>query len=339
MLHFPLRQQLRSLRNLLLHVAGLLCHPQTPLCAPAIQEVVDMLAETGVEDCDDWLSMLEDTEVNITALDCVARHVTSDERERVTITDSTITSARSLLPLISSKEVQIQLSRKESDVQGLIFEHHTYTGLSLRYQYKHPDQSTLCDSLLRATPRSHLGVFVGHLSGAGTQLLQECQRLWYLHLAVCDQDAQEVLAAIRDVHSSLPQLGDLSLHVPVSAVRTQACTTRLPDCPRVYLMLSGMDETLLEEAAQIAQLLQPTQRPYWGIMFLGSRMKADVWRSCLDKLATAGVRVRGDYGGGVIAPHTNLMTEEEQRELSTLAQSRMLGGFLRWPEERLWGSL
>ncbi|XP_063856617.1 uncharacterized protein LOC135098285 [Scylla paramamosain] len=206
MLHDPPPEQLRNLRNLLLHVAGLLCHPNTPLCAAAIQEVVDLLAETGVKRCGDWLSMLEDTEVNRTALDCVVRHITSDERKKVTITDSTITSARALLPLIPPNVVQIQLSRKESDVQGLIFEHHKYTELSLHHQYRHPDQATLCDSLLRAMPRSHLQMFMGHLSGAGTQLLQECRGLWWLRLAVCDQDAQEVLAAISAVHASLPQL-------------------------------------------------------------------------------------------------------------------------------------
>ncbi|XP_063852057.1 uncharacterized protein LOC135095202 [Scylla paramamosain] len=172
MLHFPPPEQLRNLRNLLLHVAGLLCHPNTPLCAAAIQEVVDLLAETGVKRCGDWLSMLEDTEVNRTALDCVVRHITSHESEEVTITDSTITSARALLPLIPSKVVWIKLSRKESDVQGLIFEHHKYTQLSLHHQYRHPDQATLSDSLLRAMPRSHLRWFTGHLSGAGTQLLQ-----------------------------------------------------------------------------------------------------------------------------------------------------------------------
>ncbi|XP_063882874.1 uncharacterized protein LOC135112389 [Scylla paramamosain] len=217
MLHDPPPEQLRNLRNLLLHVAGLLCHPNTPLCAAAIQEVVDLLAETGVKDCDDWLSMLEDTEVNRTALDCVVRHITSDKREWVTITDSTITSARALLPLIPSKEVRIELSRKESDVQGLIFEHHKYTVLSLHHQYRHPDQATLCDSLLRAMPRSHLQRFMGHLSGAGTQLLQECRGLRWLYLAVCDQDAQEVLAAI----SGRPRVA-ASARVPL-ATRPRGC--------------------------------------------------------------------------------------------------------------------
>ncbi|KAK8397091.1 hypothetical protein O3P69_004631 [Scylla paramamosain] len=317
---------------------GLLCHPNTPFRAPAIQEVVDLLAETGVEDCDDWLSMLEDTEVNRTALDCVVRHITSDEEEMVTITDSTITSAKALLPLIPSKKVLIDLSRKESDVQGLIFEHHKYIGLYLHHQYKHPDQATLCDSLLRAMPRSHLGVFTGHLSGAGTQLLQEWRGLWRLHLTVCDQDAQEVLAAIRAVHQSVPQLHCLYLHVPVGAVKTQACTTRLPDCPLVNLVLSGVDERLLKEAAQIAQLLQPTQRRYRSIMFPGSSMKADVWQQCLDELATAGVRLQG-VGGGIQAPDAIPIKEEEERELITLAKTRMLGGFTRWSEEDLWQHL
>ncbi|XP_063841226.1 uncharacterized protein LOC135089523 isoform X2 [Scylla paramamosain] len=336
MLHFPLPQQLLNLRSLLLHVAGLLCLPQTPLCGPAIQEVVDLLAESGIGRCNDWLSMLEDTEANSIALDCVVRHIISDERELVTITDSTITSARALLPLIPSKRVMIQLSRKESDVQGLIFEHHKYTELSLRHQYMHPDQAILHDFLLRTTPRSNLERFMGHLSAGGIQLLQECQGLWYLSLAVCDQDAQEVLTAIKAVHPSLPRLRYLFLHVPVRTVRAQACTTRLPDCPWVFLVLSGVDETLLEKAAQIAQLLQPTQHPYWSITFPGSSMKADMWRRCLHMLANAGVRMGEGGFYGIVAPQTSPITEEEQRELSVLAQTKMLGSFGRGPEERLW---
>ncbi|XP_063857809.1 uncharacterized protein LOC135099407 [Scylla paramamosain] len=340
MLHFPPPENLRNLRNLLLHVAGLLCHPNTPLCAAAIQEVVDLLAETGVKRCSDWLSMLEDTEVNRIALDCVVRHITSEEREWVTITDSTITSARALLPLIPSKVVRIELSRKESDVQGLIFEHHKYIVLNLHHQYRHPDQATLRDSLLRAMPRSRLEWFTGHLSGAGTQLLQEYRGLGWLRLAVCDQDAQEVLAAISAVHASMPQLGYLVLHVPVGAVRTQACTTRLPGCPRLNLVLSGVDERLLEEAVQIAQLLQPTQHPYYRIRFPGSSMKADVWRRCLLKLANAGIKVHvGDgFGGsgGILAPDTSPITKEEERELYTLARTMMLRAFARASEEDLW---
>ncbi|KAK8375163.1 hypothetical protein O3P69_019918 [Scylla paramamosain] len=227
-----------------------------------IVEVVDLLAGTGVKSCDDWLSMLEDTEVNRTALDCVVRHITSDEREDVTITDSTITSARALLPLIPSKVVRIELSRKESDAQGLIFEHHKYIDLSLDHQYRHPDQATLCDSLLRAMPRSHLERFTGHLSGAGTQLLQEYRGLVELHLAVCDQDAQEVLAAISAVDASLPQLHTLCESVTLRA--PHGCLA----AQRVILLLSGVDERLLEEAAQIAQLLQPTQRPLASTKFV-----------------------------------------------------------------------
>ncbi|KAK8371836.1 hypothetical protein O3P69_015713 [Scylla paramamosain] len=153
---------------------------------------------------------------------------------------------------------------------------------------------------------------MGHLSGAGTQLLQEWRDLGVLSLAVCDQDAQEVLAAISAVHVSLPRLHILW----------------------VFLVLSGVDERLLEEAAQIAQLLQPTQRPYRSISFPGSSMKADVWPRCLHKLANAGVTVM--RGVGIAAPRTSPIKEEEQRELHTLARTRMLRGFIVLPGELLW---
>ncbi|KAK8373811.1 hypothetical protein O3P69_015611, partial [Scylla paramamosain] len=81
---------------------------------------------------------------------------------------------------------------------------------------------------------------------------------------------------------------------------------------------------------------------YHRITFPGSSMKADVWWRCLHKLANAGVTVmRGCDGfvGGIIAPRTSPITEEEQRVLHTLASTTMLGAFNRLPEEYLWQSL
>lgn len=336
MLHNPPPCQLRKLRNLLRHVAGLLCHPQTPLCTAAIQEVVDLLAETGMKDCNDWLSVLEDTEVNRIALACVVKYITRD-KEVVKVTDNTINSAKALLPIISSKEVWIDLCRKESDMQGLIFEHHQYTELSLNHQYKHPDQVNHCDSLLCATPRCCLRVFKGHLSTAGTQLLQECQDLKVLHLAVCDQNAQGVLSVIRAIHPSLPRLSSLVLHIPIPAVRTDRCTMRLPDGLQVSLVLSGMNKKLLEKAARIAQALQPTMEGWRAIMFPGSSMTADVLQCLLEKLATAGVKVwssvEGTLDGGILVPETSPITEEEERNLSSLAKTMSLGCLSRKSED------
>ncbi|KAK8395411.1 hypothetical protein O3P69_006211 [Scylla paramamosain] len=302
----------------------------------AIQEVVDLLAETGMKDCNDWLSVLEDTEVNRIALACVVKYITRD-KEVVKVTDNTINSAKALLPIISSKEVWIDLCRKESDMQGLIFEHHQYTELSLNHQYKHPDQVNHCDSLLCATPRCCLRVFKGHLSTAGTQLLQECQDLKVLHLAVCDQNAQGVLSVIRAIHPSLPRLSSLVLHIPIPAVRTDRCTMRLPDGLQVSLVLSGMNKKLLEKAARIAQALQPTMEGWRAIMFPGSSMTADVLQCLLEKLATAGVKVwssvEGTLDGGILVPETSPITEEEERNLSSLAKTMSLGCLSRKSED------
>lgn len=58
-------------------------------------------------------------------------------------------------------------------------------------------------------------------------------------------------------------------------------------------------------------------------------MKSDVWRRFLDKLANADVRVRDGSEGGIGTPETSSITEEEEKELSSLAKTRMLGGFFR----------
>lgn len=344
MLDNPPPTQLRNLRNLLQHVAGLLCHQETPPYAAAIQEVMYLLAETGVQDCNDWLSVLGDTKVNQIALDCIASLVTSDESEEVLIVDENISAATALLPRIPTKTVWIWLTRKESDVQAPLCARHTYIKLSLWRQYEQPDQATASDSWLRATPRMNLQKFTGRLSVVGTQLLQQCQALTLLHLAVCDNDAQEVLAAIRTVVPSLPQLYYFSLHVPMGAMRSLAHSTVLPPCPRieggeVHLVLSGVDETLLDQASHMARQLRPTdpstQRPYryWGIRFPGSRMTADVWRRFLQKLAAAGV---GAQVRGVEVPDTSPITKQEEQQLNSLAKTTTLHEFIRKPEERMW---
>lgn len=141
----------RKLKNLFLHVTGLLTQPDTLPLPGAIEEVVDLLAESGVRGCHNWLSLLEDTKVNIVVLQRVANHVTNTPRDNeIVITDSTVFSAAALLPLIPGKQVKINL-RRETNMTKLsqALTGHTCKQLSLEYHYKHPGPATTSDPVLR----------------------------------------------------------------------------------------------------------------------------------------------------------------------------------------------
>ncbi|MPC50506.1 hypothetical protein E2C01_044335 [Portunus trituberculatus] len=67
-------------------------------------EVVDLLAESGLNSCNEWLKLLEDTEINYITLERVVKHVRKCKNEVISVDDSTISSAKNLLPLIPPKE-------------------------------------------------------------------------------------------------------------------------------------------------------------------------------------------------------------------------------------------
>ncbi|KAG0697988.1 NACHT, LRR and PYD domains-containing protein 3 [Chionoecetes opilio] len=155
----PLQSQSQTrqdMNNLLLHVAGLLSVGNQP-DSGAIEEVVDLLAKTGVKKCEDWLKVLEDTEINDSFLHCVADHdnINNDFQTTVNITDNTVLSASALLPLIHKKEVEIKLQRDHEDLKKLsmALKNHIHKRLKIQHHYKYPGQAALSDSMLQDLPR------------------------------------------------------------------------------------------------------------------------------------------------------------------------------------------
>ena len=117
---------------------------------------MDLLANTGMEDCDDWLRLLQDTDVNTIALNHIAKHIKSEGKkyERVHISDTTIVSATALLPHIPRKNVRIRLHRR-GDMSELCraTANHTLKVLWLHHHYRNPDLPAASDNMLRDLPR------------------------------------------------------------------------------------------------------------------------------------------------------------------------------------------
>lgn len=303
--------------------------------------MVDLLAESGVNTCNDWLTLLEDTEIDSTTLERVVKHVIKCGDKVVTVNDSTFASAKVLLPLVPPKTVNIELHREESNVHSLIFAHHTYSNLYLWHSFKQPHQQTVSHSLLSALPCNGLKALAGHLDGDVIRILSKFQHLKFLQLAIKDDHDAKIILPVISVacSSSLPNLQTLFVHVPISAVTPNSISMKLPDVidmqygfTGLSLVLSGVNETLMERVGQIARALRPNMWWYRFLMFPGCNMTADDWRCLLHKLEKAGVRVASRIG----VPYPSPITHDEWKELSVLARSRNLGGFMTWPEERLW---
>ncbi|XP_063878228.1 uncharacterized protein LOC135110166 isoform X2 [Scylla paramamosain] len=197
---------LRGLRNLFWHVAGLLATPDFPKRPGTIKEVIDMLAETGTK-WKEWLSLVEDTNYNESFLKGIARHVTENPPGgEIKIGDNTLASAAALLPHIPATTVVLDLKNKNVNVENVraLNDHHCST-LTLQHHYEHPGNLPASDTVIHAINRTRLKQFTGHLSAECVALLPEC--LTVLRLAVSsDEHASSLLAALTQAASSLPNL-------------------------------------------------------------------------------------------------------------------------------------
>lgn len=149
-------KRIQNLKNVLLHVAALLSKEHMPSNAEALKEVVELLSEAGVNKCEEWLSLLEETEVNDTFLLCVANHINSNDiYDKVHITDNTVLSATALLSHISSKEVEIKLRKEPNNLTELFqaLNGHICRKFYLQHLHKHPRKDASSDSVVHNLPR------------------------------------------------------------------------------------------------------------------------------------------------------------------------------------------
>ncbi|KAK8379062.1 hypothetical protein O3P69_019106, partial [Scylla paramamosain] len=289
------RLNLRGLRNLFFHVAGLLVTEEVPNCPETIKEVIKLLWKTGAA-WNEWLSLVEDTDYNESFLQGIAHHITEENANaRAVIEDNMLASAVALLPRTPATTVILYLENEKVNVENVrALIHHHSPRLYLLHHYKHPSNIPASDTVLRAIDRSRLDYFCGHLSANCVALLPEC--LVVLRLAISsDELAASLPAALTRAASSLYRLGKLVIHVPVAMVTPAAVLSPLPDIRDVSLALSGVDKSLMEEACHVAAALQP-RTGYREMAFPRGRMEAAEWRRLLHLLKDARVRVTREYG-------------------------------------------
>lgn len=317
---------IKGLRNLFWHVAGLLSTPGTPKRPEAIREVVDLLAETGAE-WNEWLSLVEDTHYDESFVQRIAQHVAENPPQGpLEIKDAALASNAALLPHIPSRQVKLKLENEKVDVNNIhALAGHCCSALYLTHHFKHPGHTPASDAVLHVLDKSHLVLFLGHLSAGCLALLPQSLKKLYLALP-SDEHAGSLLAAL---NGKLPfkfsSLFLLNVHVPMVMVTPGALTSPLPDVC-VVLTLSSVDKNVIKEACQVAAALEPRKRGYRVIRFPRARMKAADWRDLLHHLAAAKVRTE------CIEISKETVAKKEGRELEDLARNLLQCRFWRQHE-------
>ncbi|XP_069949557.1 uncharacterized protein [Cherax quadricarinatus] len=248
-------------QNVLTHVAGLLhlVLDQVPE-APA-REVVHLLQKSGVTGNKQWLDLLDNTMMSPVIVKQISHFFNTEET--IVVLDEHVRSCAALLPHLSSCDVRIDIRGDPGDLPDLPdllagLTHHHCTHLLLHNHYLHADTTTTSDNQLqRLQHRNHLETFVGCLTGGGVNLLQDCHKLWQLHLAVVsDHHAGCLLPQLHHTFTStLHQHVWLSVRVSAAAV-SAAAVTSLPST-HVVLELTDVSDDIVSDACDLIQKLQP----------------------------------------------------------------------------------
>nr|XP_053653132.1 uncharacterized protein LOC128702729 [Cherax quadricarinatus] len=257
------RLDMKKYRNVLVHVAGLLNLIRKQVSDSHAREVVHLLRESGIEDNDDWLDLLESNKVSPETIKEIVSFFSTEET--MYVRDEHVRSYSAVLPYLRSCEVNIEIYGDPDDLPCLpdvlaALTNHHCTQLKLWEQWSGAaETTTTSDSLLQHVHSlSHLEVFAGYVTAGTVSVLPPI--LTELHLAVVsDNQALDLLPQLSaSVSSTLHKLEYLGMKVSVAV--SPASLMPLPNIDEVVLELTGVNDTTLSHACDMVQKLQPKER-------------------------------------------------------------------------------
>lgn len=150
--------RLDQLRNMLIHLLGLLTRQQGTVATAAMEEAVDLLRQSGVKKNDEWLFLLADTGAHDVAVQRVVQGLNIfHEDEIIYVLDGTVDAASVLLPRLPPRKVRVHLTREPANVDDLErgLTGHIVRHLNLVHHFRHPHQlsASVSAHLLRHIPR------------------------------------------------------------------------------------------------------------------------------------------------------------------------------------------
>ncbi|XP_069935759.1 uncharacterized protein [Cherax quadricarinatus] len=139
-------------QNVLIHVAGLLYLVLDQVPETLAQEVAHLLQESGVRDNNQWLDLLDNTNMSPVIIKQISLFFNTEDT--IYINDEHVRSCAALLPHLSSCKVDINIILAPGDLPDLpdllaALTHHQCTILELNHHYNHADTTTTSDNLLQ----------------------------------------------------------------------------------------------------------------------------------------------------------------------------------------------
>nr|XP_053641298.1 uncharacterized protein LOC128694949 [Cherax quadricarinatus] len=139
-------------QNVLIHVAGLLHLVLDQVPETAAQEVVHLLQESGVRDNNEWLDLLDNTNMS----PVIVRKISGvfDTGETIDVRNECVRSYAALLPHLSCCEVRFDIHGDQPHLLHLLaaLTHHHCTHLQLWHHYEHADTTNTSDNILQLLP-------------------------------------------------------------------------------------------------------------------------------------------------------------------------------------------
>ncbi|XP_069936392.1 uncharacterized protein [Cherax quadricarinatus] len=139
-------------QNVLIHVAGLLYLVLDQVPEVPAREVVHLLQESGMRHNNQWLNLLDNTNISPVIVKEISYFFNTEET--IVVSDERVRSCAALLQHLSSCEVKIDIDSDPGDLPDLpdllaALTHHHCTHLELNHHYLHADATTTSDNFLQ----------------------------------------------------------------------------------------------------------------------------------------------------------------------------------------------
>ncbi|XP_047483039.1 uncharacterized protein LOC125035022 [Penaeus chinensis] len=327
---------IRRSQNILTHLTGILHYRGKAFTEERAQELFLLLEESGIQDTEQWLDLLELTKCDETLCKLIAQRFPVGKS--IKVTDSRTVAYTSLLPHINKKKVNIYIHIECEPKQVLhlekllhcVEEKQWMLRLVLYHEFRQPKPGgSSLDGALKQL-RCSMFRFQGQMSLTLLETLPSA--LQDLRLSVANSDQYLALSLYMSaVKSRLPLLATFRLHIPAHVVDTELLQP-LPEGLKLELIISKVDSDTVEWACRAASALQPKESRYCFLSLLGVGNSTLVCHRLLEALVRDGVQMAKD-ALLVVSPKL-AMKDASQMKKSFMA--RLGCRFRSWREDAIW---
>ncbi|XP_042210142.1 uncharacterized protein LOC121857968 [Homarus americanus] len=268
----PSSLTLTKYQNVLVHLTGILyVDGGGEVKEDKAEELVRLLHSSGMTDESQWEDLINDVKCDATLCKYVAKHIPHLVTGDIWVRDSSVSVYTTLLPLGRPDNITVRIDGDPDNIPHMVDLmkvvaacNNCDVAITMDHHWKHPDTcSPSLDSALQDVfKRGQVRQFKGQLSGAAVR--SPPHTMWGLHLVITDKDP-DLVPALTSLWTRVHLIW-LGLHVP-AGVPPALLPSPLLGLDSLVLVLSGVDATHIDWAAQVSQQLQPVNWDYDSLVF------------------------------------------------------------------------